>query len=130
MSSIGIDRNTGEVITGWDHVRQSLEVLISTAIGSRVERRDYGCDIEGLIDKPQNEETVVDFAIAIAEALEPRPFDNGRFLGEPRFQINRFTYDLETPGVVTAAIEGVYFPNGHLGDFSVAEDVGGQIRIR
>lgn len=129
MSSLGIDRGTGEILTGWEHVRQSIWTILTTELGSRVERRDFGVVIEGLIDRPQNEETVVDFVITVAEALEPREFE-GRFLGEPRFQMTDMQFDLATPGRVELVVSGVYYPNGHLGDFSVSEDMSGRIVLR
>ena len=34
MPSTGIDRRTGKVLTGLDHVRQSVEVIFTTPIGA------------------------------------------------------------------------------------------------
>jgi len=128
MSRTGVDRSTGEILTGWPHVSQSIQTIVSTEIGSRFERRDFGANLEGLIDKPQTEEIIVDFAIAVAEALEPRPFGN-RFLGEPNFQPNMTILDLGTPAIVTLNIGGIYFPYGHKGDFTVFEDQFGLVRL-
>ena len=36
------DRHTGEMITGLDVVRQGIEDVITTRLGSRVLQRDYG----------------------------------------------------------------------------------------
>ena len=42
MPSNGIDRRTGKVLTGLDHVRQSLEIGFSTPLMSRIMRRTFG----------------------------------------------------------------------------------------
>lgn len=40
----GVDRNTGKVLTGWDHCAQSILDIVSTAIGARTLARPYGSD--------------------------------------------------------------------------------------
>ncbi|CAM5398733.1 hypothetical protein AFEL58S_02001 [Afipia felis] len=62
-------------LSGWDHVVQSITDILTTPLGSRVLRRDYGSRIPSLLDRPMNEATTLDFAVAAAEALdkwEPR----------------------------------------------------------
>ena len=71
----GMDRHTGRRLEGWDHIRQSLGVLFTTRIGTRVERRSYGSSAPELQDRPANSETVLDHFVAIAQAIddfEPR----------------------------------------------------------
>lgn len=120
MSSLGIDAETGALLSGWDHVKQSLARLVTTEIGTRVERRDYGSDIPPLIDRPQNTETALDYFMAVAEAIYPRRI-NDTWYGEPRFITRRIYLDMGTPGSVTLAVDGDYYPRGHMGDFSRAE---------
>ncbi|WP_375666036.1 MULTISPECIES: GPW/gp25 family protein, partial [unclassified Bartonella] len=50
----GMDRTTGKPLTGIDHLRQSILDILSTRIGSRVMRRDYGSRVAELIDAPVN----------------------------------------------------------------------------
>lgn len=72
---IGMDRRTGLRIEGADHIRQSVEDLLSTRVGTRVMRRDYGSSAVDLIDQPGNGEAVLARYVAIADALdafEPR----------------------------------------------------------
>lgn len=71
----GMDRNTGRSIEGSTHIAQSLAVLFTTRIGTRLERRAVGSVGPELQDRPANAETVLDFYVAIAEAIdayEPR----------------------------------------------------------
>ena len=76
----GLNRHTALEIEGDAHLAQSISVILSTPIGSRVLRRDFGSNLPRLIDAPINGETVVDLYLATAEALEK---------WEPRFQLTR-----------------------------------------
>lgn len=44
-NSTGISAIAGAVMTDWDHVQQSIRKILSTPIGSRVMRRNFGSDI-------------------------------------------------------------------------------------
>lgn len=71
----GTDKNTGKTLSATDHLRQSIVDVLTTPIGSRVMRREYGSRLFELVDKPLNAETLVDMYAASAEALqrwEPR----------------------------------------------------------
>jgi len=62
-------------LDGWAHVVQSIRDILTTPVGSRVLRRDYGSQVPALLDRPMNAETTLDFVIATADALdrwEPR----------------------------------------------------------
>ncbi len=117
MASVGIDANTGKLLVGWPHVVQSIGKLLTTSIGSRVERRDFGSLIPSMIDRPQNQDAIVNFIMATAEALEPR-LVRGRWYGEPRFHLTRAQIGADVPATVTLLLSGDYIPNGHKGDFS------------
>ena len=72
---IGMNRLTGTQMGGVDHVAQSISDILSTPIGSRLMRRDYGSLLPELVDQPQNAATLVRVYAAIASALmrwEPR----------------------------------------------------------
>ena len=114
--SLGMDARTGKTIIGWDHVVQSIDILLSTELGSRVQRRDYGSVLVRLLDAPQNQESIVDFYMAIAEALEPR-LVNGNWYGEPRFHLTQVSMQADSPGKLVMTLTGNYFPNGHKNDY-------------
>jgi uncharacterized protein len=116
----GFDRRTGRPLDGWAHTQQSLNVLITTDLGERVMRYRLGGRNGSLLDKPGNALTVVDHFIAIQEAIEPREV-NGFQYGEPRFDLARIVPRGNESGLFTFELIGLYYPRGHLGDFSVYE---------
>ncbi|RPE74630.1 GPW/gp25 family protein [Vulcaniibacterium tengchongense] len=70
-----MDAATGRLIEGEAHLRQSIADILTTPIGSRVMRRDYGSLLPELIDQPFNGATLVKLYGATASALmrwEPR----------------------------------------------------------
>lgn len=121
MSSTGFDRRTGRPLSGWDHVRQSIDVILTTPIGSRVMRRDFGSRLRDLVDAKMTRTTVLAVYSAAAEAIEK---------WEPRFRLRSASIvKAEADGVVGLALVGLYFPRGHLGDWSVAEDATMRVTI-
>ena len=66
---------TGRAIDGEAHLRQSIADILTTPIGTRVMRRDYGSLLPELIDQPFNGATRVRGYGATATAIsrwEPR----------------------------------------------------------
>jgi phage baseplate assembly protein W len=109
----GMDRNTGKPLSGWAHVEQSIADLFTTPKASRAMRRLYGSDLPRKVDSPMSPANLVDFFAAAAGAID---------LFEPRFKVTQMQVGGATPdGHLTLDCEGVYFPRGHLGDFTVAE---------
>lgn len=117
MARVGIDAKTGRVIYGWAHCVQSMRKILLTEFNERVQRREFGSNLLRLIDRPQNHETVIDIYVATAQALEPRTVE-GRQYGEPGFVLLRTYLDASQMGHVTLLLDGVFFENGHLGDYS------------
>ncbi|TCP13770.1 hypothetical protein EV683_10513 [Crenobacter luteus] len=77
MSSryIGLNATTGQQLSDLDHIRQSIGKILTTPIGSRVMRRDFGSLIPDLIDKPLNGKTrmqVMAASVMAISAWEPR----------------------------------------------------------
>lgn len=70
-----MNRHTGQRLSLRMHIAQSVGDILSTPIGSRVMRRDYGSLVPELIDQPNNELTRLRVYSAAASALakwEPR----------------------------------------------------------
>lgn len=72
---IGMDAISGEFSSDLAHLRQSITDILTTPIGSRIQRREYGSLLPELIDQPFNDETRLRLYGATATALmrwEPR----------------------------------------------------------
>lgn len=95
----GLSRETGKPISGIDHLRQSIIDILTTPIGSRVMRRDYGSRLYELVDAPINRKTIVSIYSATAQALRK---------WEPRISVKRVVIENSTPGKVELSIEAKY----------------------
>ncbi|MCT4497636.1 GPW/gp25 family protein [Pseudomonas sivasensis] len=72
---IGMDRRTGQPLSGLDHLRQSIEDILTTPVGSRRMRPEYGSHIRRFVDLPVNEGWKSAVQAEVARALsrwEPR----------------------------------------------------------
>lgn len=99
----GISATTGRKLGGVDHLRQSIRDILTTPIGSRVMRRDYGSRLFELIDTPYSSATKLAIIAATAEAL---------MTWEPRIEIEDITLHSYTPGHIIIDLRGRYLPNG------------------
>lgn len=72
---LGINAASGAALDGTAHLAQSVADILTTPIGTRVMRRDYGSMLFDLIDQPLNSATRLLIFAATALALtrwEPR----------------------------------------------------------
>lgn len=99
----GIDANTGKSLSGIDHLRQSVRDILTTPLGSRVMRRDYGSRLYQLIDAPQNRSTIMELYAATVEALHR---------WEPRFRVATVNVTSASPGEIELSVSGIYLPDG------------------
>jgi len=118
MSSAGIDDRTGAVIQDMDHVRQSIGIILTTRIASRVMRRPFGSASVGLLGQAMEPSTVLKWHMAVVLALE---------LWEPRFRVTSLAVPIDQnsasglqQGQLSLRLTGEYRPNALSGDFSVA----------
>ena len=95
----GMHSQTGRRLTGMDHLRHSIADILTTPIGSRVMRRDYGSRLYEYIDAPINRSTLVEIYSAVAEALRR---------WEPRLQVNRIQVEAHQPGYLQLKLDGTY----------------------
>jgi uncharacterized protein len=108
-----IDAVTGQPLTGFDEVVQSLGKIFSTRIGERVMRRWFGGVGAQLLGRLMTPRSILIFRTAVAVSID---------LYEPRFKVGRIRLDGNTTeeirlGRLTMVIEGTYRPRAHLGDF-------------
>lgn len=71
----GMNRETGKPLSATDHIRQSVQDILSTPLGSRVMLPGYGSNLLRLVDHPADHVTAVRVVMATAVAIarwEPR----------------------------------------------------------
>ncbi|MCS6192167.1 hypothetical protein G3476_11075 [Shewanella baltica] len=71
----GMNRFDGRALSESQHISQSIQDILTTPLGSRVMRRDYGSAIFELIDQPQSAAVKLQIMAAAVIALtrwEPR----------------------------------------------------------
>lgn len=99
----GINAANGKRLGGIDHLRQSLRDILTTPVGTRVMRRDYGSRLFELTDAPLNRSTLLQLYAATAQAIRK---------WEPRFNVTRVRAVSSEPGSVTLDLTGDYLPDG------------------
>ncbi|WP_374406536.1 GPW/gp25 family protein [Pelagerythrobacter sp.] len=101
---------TGKLLSGDAHLAQSIFDILSTPLGSRVMRRDYGSLLFDLVDRPINGALRMLLHAATAIALrrwEPRlRLERVELGGEPEqgaltLRLTGFRTDLPTPNART-----------------------------
>ena len=97
----GMSNQTGAPLAGVEHLAQSVRDILTTPIGSRVMRRDYGSRIFELIDQPFGEALQRAIVAATAEALQR---------WEPRFRVGRVAVASAGDGHITIDLDGEYLP--------------------
>lgn len=60
-----ISRETGLSVTEIESIQQSIEDIITTPIGTRIMRREYGSTFADLVDQPMNEVLIIRMYSAI-----------------------------------------------------------------
>ncbi|MFG0501299.1 MULTISPECIES: GPW/gp25 family protein [Pseudomonas] len=104
---IGVDRRTGQPLSGVAHLKQSIEDILTTPVGSRRMRPEYGSHLRRYVDLPVNEGWKSAVQAEVARAL-------GRW--EPRLKLERVRVVAVVGGQITLSLSGIY-----LGDNVVLE---------
>lgn len=95
---IGMNARTGRRLSNSQHLAQSIADIITTPVGSRVMRREYGSHLANLMDWPLNAATRLQAYAAVATAL---------MRWEPRIRISRVELTPGTvPGQAVLDVEG------------------------
>ncbi|WP_312298498.1 GPW/gp25 family protein [Atlantibacter hermannii] len=109
MMYMGMNQRTGEAITDIDHIRQSVRDILTTPVGSRIYRRDYGSLFLSLIDDPMNPATKLRVMAATYSALNR---------WEPRIRLDSVTLETTMDGEMVVELSG-YRDNGSAVSLSV-----------
>lgn len=96
---IGMDRSTGQPLSGVQHLWQSIGDILSTPLGSRRMRPEYGSNLRRYVDLPITEGWKSAVIAEVARAL-------GRW--EPRIQLSGVRVVAVSGGQITFRIEGSY----------------------
>lgn len=99
----GMNVNTGKSLSGIDHLQQSVRDILTTPLGSRVMRRDYGSRLFELVDRPTSPALLVEMYAACAEALSK---------WEPRLKVDSVQASTIESGCVSLTLTGRYRPTG------------------
>ncbi|KFF48781.1 GPW/gp25 family protein [Salinicola sp. DM10] len=101
----GMDRTSGAALAGIAHIRQSVTDILTTPIGSRVMRRDYGSLLPELIDQPLDGATALRAYSATVVAL---------MRWEPRIRVKQITRHVSTtrPGRLTLSVHAERVDDG------------------
>lgn len=99
----GMNINNGKHLDGLEHLWQSVRDILTTPIGSRVMRRDYGSDLHTYIDANINSETIAGIYASAAKALRR---------WEPRLRVTRFRAEIGQSGALIIDVIGFYRHNG------------------
>lgn len=97
--SLGMNAYTGRSIEDIAHIQQSIRDILTTPIGSRLMRRDYGSLLPELIDQPLNGATLLRAYSATVMAL---------MKWEPRIKINQLYFEMTSSHAVMLHIDGEY----------------------
>lgn len=120
-----LDRHTYQPIDNFASALQGVEVILSTRIGSRIMRREFGGGIVELLGRALTASLFAAFQQLLATAID---------LWEPRFSVRKVsvTGSVEEirAGTAGLSIEADYRPRGHLRDFSVERVVSFDIGFR
>ena len=95
--------NTGRSIEDMEHLRQSITNILSTPIGSRIMRRDYGSRLFKRLDAPLTGELLAEIYADVVDAL---------FSYEPRFEVTNVSVVSMDQGHLILDVTGKYLITG------------------
>ncbi|PWK31757.1 GPW/gp25 family protein [Pseudomonas sp. OV226] len=107
---IGMDRHTGQPISGIEHLRQSIADILGTRLGSRRQRPEYGSKVPSYVDMPVNEGWKSSVQAEAVRAI-------GRW--EPRVKLERIRVVSVLGGKVGLSLAGEYLGDRFLFEVSV-----------
>lgn len=102
---IGMDRRTGLPLSGLDHLRQSIEDILGTPLGSRRMRPEYGSKLRRFVDLPVSEGWRSAVQAEVARAL-------GRW--EPRLELEQVRVVAVIGGRIDLELKGLYLGESRL----------------
>lgn len=109
-----IDRYSGAPIDNWSSTLQSVEIILTTRIGTRVMLREFGAGIIEMLGRKMTPNLFQAYLMLVATAID---------LWEPRLVVRKITTSGSIEeirlGTIKISLEVDYRPKAHLGDFRV-----------
>ena len=96
MTWQGMRKSTGAVITDSEHISQSITDILTTPIGSRIMRREYGSEIFRLLDAPMNGATKLRIMAATVMSI---------INWEPRVKVTAMSVEITFDGKMVLSVE-------------------------
>ena len=105
-------RRNGQPLSEIEHIFQSIEMILTTPIGSRVMRRNFGSHLPRILGRPLNESTITAIYAAANEAIAT---------WEPRVEVVATQIDLEQEKAGIVNLRVIFKLQGETveGDFSI-----------
>ena len=114
-----MNRETGATISDLDHIGQSITDILTTRIGTRVMRREYGSLLPELVDHPFNDVTRLRVYAAAVMAL---------MRWEPRISLSRVQFiGANLQGQSVLELEGAVVDNNEPLSLSVPLQMGSSV---
>lgn len=114
-----MNRITGGRASHREHVLQSIEDILTTRIGTRVMRRQYGSLVPELVDQPANDATRLRLYAATAMAL---------LSWEPRIRLHRVSVqDTTLQGVTVLDLDYTLIDGNERTRVSLALNLGASV---
>lgn len=86
-----------EMVTGVQDISESLHILLSTSLGERIMRPDYGCNLKDYVFDPMN---------VSMEAYIKKLVEDAIIYFEPRITLEKVSVDfIETEGVMWIKVD-------------------------
>ena len=102
---IGTNPVSGQSVEGIAHLKIRVRDILTTRIGERVMRREYGSRLPELVDQPVNKGWLIEAYAAVAEALD---------LWEPELRLISTRIESVDHNQVTLNIICEYLPEGRV----------------
>lgn len=107
---MGMDRRTGLIISGIEHLRQSIEDILGTPLGSRRMRPEYGSKLRRYVDLPVSAGWKSAVQAEVARALDR---------WEPRLRLGGVRVTGVMNGKIILELKGEYLGDSQLLEVSV-----------
>lgn len=110
----GINRETGQLLRGFDHAVQSVRVILTTRRNTRIMRLAFGSDLRKLRGENLTADNVLKAYAEMVDAVHTQ---------EPNIRIVEIMpWRLDgRAGVIGFLLSVAHYPFGHLGDYSIRE---------